>query len=93
MAGFRTSFILGSGSGPEAFDLFNSAWNLLNLRSAIIKPLVAQGYKLVLAALADESLPALEALGSRFTDLPMWGTQHKSLLRPSLVLAFSEANS
>ncbi len=49
----------------------NSAWNLFNFRSNLIKALVAHGHEVVLAAPADEHVTALEALGSRFIDLPM----------------------
>lgn len=49
----------------------NSAWNLLNFRSGLINALLAQGHQVVLAAPADESVPALEAMGARFVDMPM----------------------
>lgn len=49
----------------------NSAWNLLNFRSGLIKALVAHGHTVVLAAPADEHVPALSALGARFVDVPM----------------------
>jgi glycosyltransferase involved in cell wall biosynthesis len=49
----------------------NSAWNLLNFRAGLIKALVADGHTVVLAAPADEHVPALLALGARFIDLPM----------------------
>jgi glycosyltransferase involved in cell wall biosynthesis len=49
----------------------NSAWNLLNFRSRLILALLAQGHQVVLAAPADDHVPALEALGARFIDLSM----------------------
>jgi glycosyltransferase involved in cell wall biosynthesis len=49
----------------------NSAWNLLNFRSGLIKALLAHGHQVVLAAPHDEHVLALEALGVRFVDLPM----------------------
>ncbi len=49
----------------------NSAWNLLNFRAGLIKALVADGHTVVLAAPADEHVPALSALGARFVDVPM----------------------
>lgn len=49
----------------------NSAWNLRNFRSGLIKALLAHGHQVVLAAPADEHVPMLEALGARFIDLPM----------------------
>ena len=49
----------------------NAAWNLLNFRSGLIKALVADGHTVVLAAPADEHVPALVALGARFVDVPI----------------------
>lgn len=49
----------------------NSAWNLLNFRAGLIRALLADGHTVVLAAPADECVPALQALGARFIDLPM----------------------
>jgi glycosyltransferase involved in cell wall biosynthesis len=49
----------------------NSAWNLLNFRSGLIKALLSNGHTVVLAAPADEHVPALVVLGARFVDLPM----------------------
>ena len=49
----------------------NSAWNLLNFRSGLIKALVADGHTVVLAAPADEHVPALLELGARFMDVLM----------------------
>ena len=49
----------------------NSAWNLINFRSGLIKALLTQGHQVILAAPADEHVPALEALGARFINLSM----------------------
>jgi glycosyltransferase involved in cell wall biosynthesis len=49
----------------------NSAWNLLNFRSGLIKALQDHGHQVMLAAPADEHVRALEDLGARFVDLPM----------------------
>ena len=49
----------------------NAAWNLLNFRTGLIKALVADGHTVVLAAPADEHVPALLALGVQFVDVPM----------------------
>lgn len=49
----------------------NSAWNLLNFRAGLIRALVADGHTVMLAAPADEHVPALQALGAHFIDLPM----------------------
>jgi glycosyltransferase involved in cell wall biosynthesis len=51
--------------------VLNSAWNLLNFRSGLIKALVAEGHQVMLAAPADEHVSALNTLGARFIDLPM----------------------
>ncbi len=49
----------------------NSAWNLLNFRANLIKALVSEGHEVVLAAPSDEHVPALQALGARFVNLPI----------------------
>ena len=49
----------------------NSAWNLLNFRSGLIKAFVAQGHTVVLAAPTDENVQALENLGTRFVAMPI----------------------
>jgi glycosyltransferase involved in cell wall biosynthesis len=49
----------------------NSAWNLLNFRSELIKALLAHGHQVILVAPADEHVKELEALGTRFVDLPI----------------------
>lgn len=51
--------------------ILNSAWNLLNFRSGLIKALIEQGHEVVLAAPEDEHVPALLVLGASFIDLPM----------------------
>jgi glycosyltransferase involved in cell wall biosynthesis len=51
--------------------LLNSAWNLLNFRSGLIRALIADGHNVVLAAPTDLHVPALQALGARFVDIPM----------------------
>jgi hypothetical protein len=40
-----------------------AAWNLLNFRSGLIKALLANGHTLVLAAQANENVPALCLMG------------------------------
>jgi glycosyltransferase involved in cell wall biosynthesis len=49
----------------------NSAWNLLNFRAGLIRALLADGHTVVLIAPADEHVPALQAFGARFVNLPM----------------------
>jgi len=57
--------------GVKVLIALNSAWNLLNFRSGLIKSLVSQGHQVVLAAPADEHVPLLTSLGASFVDLPM----------------------
>ena len=47
----------------------NTALNLLNFRSGLIKALLSQGRQRVLAAPEDEHVPSLEAWGARFINL------------------------
>jgi glycosyltransferase involved in cell wall biosynthesis len=51
--------------------VLNSAWNLLNFRSGLIKALIEKGHEVVLAAPQDEHVPALQSLGASFVNLPM----------------------
>ena len=54
----------------------NTAWNLLNFRSGLIRALVRQGHEVVAIAPADNYAPALATLGCRFVPIAMdqWGT-------------------
>ena len=49
----------------------NTAWNLVNFRSGLIRALVSHGYEVVAVAPSDEYVPQLAALGCRFVPLPM----------------------
>ena len=49
----------------------NTAWNLTNFRSGLIRALVAQGYEVVAVAPHDEYADHLAGLGCRFIALPM----------------------
>lgn len=49
----------------------NTAWNLLNFRSGLIEALVAAGYEVVVVSPYDKYAPRLQALGCRYTPLPM----------------------
>lgn len=49
----------------------NTAWNLVNFRSGLIRALVSHGYEVVAVAPSDEYVPQLSALGCRFVPLPM----------------------
>jgi glycosyltransferase involved in cell wall biosynthesis len=49
----------------------NTAWNLVNFRSGLIRALVTNGYDVIAVAPADEYAHQLAALGCRFVSLPM----------------------
>jgi glycosyltransferase involved in cell wall biosynthesis len=49
----------------------NSAWNLVNFRSELIRALVAKGHELVALAPYDKYATRLEALGCKFVELKM----------------------
>jgi len=49
----------------------NTAWNLLNFRSGLIRALIANGYEVVAVAPPDEYAQQLQALGCRYVALPM----------------------
>jgi glycosyltransferase involved in cell wall biosynthesis len=49
----------------------NTAWNLLNFRSGLIRALVAKGYEVVTVAPDDVYSARLSELGCRFVALPM----------------------
>jgi glycosyltransferase involved in cell wall biosynthesis len=62
---------LGVALAMKVLIALNSAWNLVNFRTGLIKALVADGHTVVLAAPADDHVPALEALGTNFVHLPI----------------------
>ena len=62
---------MGMGMGKKIIICLNTAWNLLNFRSGLIRALVAAGYEVVAVAPYDDYAPRLEALGCRFVALPM----------------------
>ena len=49
----------------------NTAWNLLNFRTGLIRELINSGYEVVAVAPKDEHASKLELLGCRFVDLAM----------------------
>lgn len=49
----------------------NTAWNLLNFRSGLIRALIAADYEVVAVAPLDEYAERLSELGCRFEPLPM----------------------
>ncbi len=52
----------------------NTAWNLLNFRSGLIRAFQDAGYEVVAVAPQDEYVPHLTAFGCRFVPLPMDNT-------------------
>jgi glycosyltransferase involved in cell wall biosynthesis len=57
--------------GSKLVIALNTAWNLVNFRSGLIRALVSRGYDVIAVAPADEYEPQLAALGCRFVPLPM----------------------
>lgn len=51
----------------------NSAWNIANFRSGLIRGLQADGWEVVAMAPRDAHVSRIEALGCRFVELPMRG--------------------
>ena len=49
----------------------NTAWNLTNFRSGLIRALIAKGYEVVAVAPHDGYANRLASLGCRFIALPM----------------------
>lgn len=49
----------------------NTAWNLVNFRSGLIRALVEQGYEVIAVAPFDEYATQLHELGCRYIPLPM----------------------
>lgn len=49
----------------------NTAWNLVNFRSGLIKALVSRGYEVVAVAPEDGYASQLQTLGCRYLPLPM----------------------
>ncbi len=47
----------------------NSAWNLINFRSGLIKALLSEGHSIVLAAPIDSNVQQLEEMGAKFVDV------------------------
>lgn len=52
----------------------NTAWNIYNFRSGIIRHLISKGHEVVAIAPRDEYVERLEEMGCRFRDLPMSGS-------------------
>jgi len=63
----------------------NTAWNIYNFRTGLIRALVAQGYEVVAVAPYDEYVPLLNGLGCRFVNFPI-DNQGTNLWRDFLLL-------
>jgi glycosyltransferase involved in cell wall biosynthesis len=57
--------------GTKIMIALNTAWNLINFRSGLIKTLVNQGYEVIAVAPFDEYSTQLQALGCRYIPLPI----------------------
>ncbi len=60
-----------SPSKGKVMIVLNTAWNLFNFRSGLIRALVVAGYEVVAVAPDDEYASRLTELGCRFVALPM----------------------
>lgn len=49
----------------------NTAWNIHNFRSGLVKALIRQGYEVMVVAPHDDYVSRLKALGCRFIGMPM----------------------
>lgn len=49
----------------------NTAWNIYNFRSGLVKELIAHGYEVIAVAPDDKYAPKLRELGCKFIALPM----------------------
>ncbi len=54
--------------------IINTAWNIYNFRSGIIRQLILDGHDIVAIAPHDDYVKRLEDLGCRFQNLPMSGS-------------------
>lgn len=56
---------------PKIIISINTAWNIYNFRSGLIKALVAQGYEVIAVTPDDDYSHRLKDFGCRFISLPM----------------------
>ena len=56
---------------PKVLISINTAWNVFNFRSGLIKALINAGYDVVVAAPQDKYVDRVKALGVRFISLPI----------------------
>lgn len=59
------------GVNPKLLIALNTAWNLVNFRSGLIRALVSQGYEVVAVAPQDDYAAQLTSLGCRYVPLAM----------------------
>lgn len=60
-----------AGSRPQVAIVANSAWNIVNFRSGLIRALQGDGWDVVILAPRDKYAASIEALGCRFVELSM----------------------
>lgn len=49
----------------------NTAWNIYNFRSGLVKALIEHGYEVIAIAPGDDYVPRLKQIGCKFVALPM----------------------
>ncbi|WP_167197621.1 glycosyltransferase family 4 protein [Roseovarius gahaiensis] len=49
----------------------NAAWNICNFRRPVVEALLADGHRVTVLALPDDSVPDLERIGCRVLQLEM----------------------
>lgn len=57
--------------GKKIVIILNTAWNLINFRSGLLRTLVSHGYEVVAVAPADKYASQISDIGCRFIPLPM----------------------
>lgn len=57
--------------GKKIVIMLNTAWNLINFRSGLIRSLVSHGYEVVAVAPADKYVPQIADIGCKFIPLSM----------------------
>ena len=61
-------------AGPLVVLSANSAWNIANFRSGLIRQLQASGYRVVAVAGVDQHAETIEALGAEFRSIRLRGS-------------------
>jgi glycosyltransferase involved in cell wall biosynthesis len=67
-----TSGHLGTMATPKKVVIaLNTAWNMVNFRSGLIRALIENGHDVIAVAPTDEYVPKLISLGCRYVPMPM----------------------